>query len=375
MNWKKLIKEDPKNVVKVRKLLSLIEKDEKKIRLIVDQDVLPNLTQLSISEYAEIKFEAIWCLINLTGIDCVNEKVCDYLMRHEINNTPYHAILTKMVEEETNSHVKSHALWIITNICSESVVYRNTFISNGICTIIKTLLENPKREIVLYAILCYSQMCRFGLHKEIQKLFPTIYLLTYTQDPAILKGFLWSIAFITKWKNFDQIVQTLIRKNVLKRVFECIDHRQEVIIEPALNIIGKLSCMDDLILNYMIQHNVLEKLKKLLEKDVMVHRVCWILSNFACGTEEQIDKLFKCGIVDKMLIHSRHKDLEIQEQCAWFFSNLIIKVFDIKLIDSYNFVAEFQKMKSNGNTEMVRICEEALKLIEARRNKFILVAK
>lgn len=148
-------------------------------------------------------------------------------------------------------------------------------------------------------------------------------LVASASDVMILRDALWALEGIS---GVPGGTATLVRQSVVPFVVRMLAHTEDTVCRPALRIVGQLAngTADDT--QDVLDHGALPCLVRLLlnsTRKTTRKDVCWILSNIAAGTPNQLESmLLEPGLVQLLvavLLHDPEPD--VRKEAAWALCN------------------------------------------------------
>ena len=117
---------------------------------------------------------------------------------------------------------------------------------------------------------------------------------------------------------------------------DCLGHTDAKVKHPAIRVLGNIvtGCDEqtDLVLNLGLLSRIIplvntdSAIRTLTRSREQVRReACWMLSNIAAGTDNQISKMVDCGVFTKLIELLKREDIsvpfETKKEIAWVFGN------------------------------------------------------
>ncbi|KRH94381.1 Karyopherin (importin) alpha [Pseudoloma neurophilia] len=306
-----LISKDPNEVLdgvtKFRKNLSVEQKPP--IQQIINAGLVPRFVELlskanilytnvDVNLVRKIRSESAWALTNIaSGSSEQTQAILNY------GAIPLFADMLK----ENDEDLVDQAAWAFGNISGDSEIMRDAAIN---CGVLKTALEiskslyetNSSLRVLKNLAWLISNLNR-GLnpppkYENMLNSLEVLKLLVDHFDEDIKNDSLWAISYICD--NNEEIIKKVIEygliNKVLMNIFDHQNYTSTKIILPSLRAIGNIiTNMDDNV-DLVLKQNVVPvfcDMFKNFEGDVAIKKlrkeICWIISNIACGTENQIN--------------------------------------------------------------------------------------
>lgn len=258
------------------------------IQEVIDAGLVFDFTKYLDHSLPEFQFEALWCLTNIAS------GTSDHTMS-VVNKGGIEKIITLM---DSNIHeIQEQAVWAIGNIASDSVKTRDKVIQKrGLEKIIKIFTTAERVNLIKHCVWSISNFCRskpapdFELMKSaIELVIKAIYKLD--KDFEFLVDACWILSYMTE--HHKKTVKKILGTNVLPKLLSFLDYPMVYIQLPCLRIIGNIVSGNANQTQIVLDAGVLQYLKKTIfnEKRSIRKESCWIISNIAAGTQQQIEAL------------------------------------------------------------------------------------
>ena len=313
-------------IIYLRKLLSNLQ--NLPIQETIDLNGVPLLMKLANNtSELHLRMEATWCLANLVSGNTQQTKT---LISKNIIK------LFDSILEDPYPQIVEQAIWGLGNIIGDSVELREKVVEEGILKKFLVLLNTSQNKNVQKQLVwCISNalrirpkrescikrqhsvvalICAFNTFNEISIKIDCLNGFSGYCKPVLLFNFTNS-AFLTNLRNFYEFLYTQKKDfSEIKGEISCI-HK----------IIGNITNGDDFDTEKILEHGFLKNLCHMLTvQNMTVQReVCWILSNIAAGTSDQIKALlFEPNLFQNLVSMLLNSPKEIQREALWCICNM-----------------------------------------------------
>ena len=354
-------------IIYLRKMLS--DKNKLPIQQTIDLNGVPLLIELAKdTSELHLRMEATWCLANLVS---GNSQQTLTLINKNIIQL-FHSIL-----DDHYPQIVEQAIWGLGNIIGDSVHMRQMVVkSNVINKLILILNENRGTNIQKHIIWCLSNALRIKPKKE-QYIFMknSVYSLivafkTYN-DVEIKTDCLFGISEYCK----PQLLSNFTEDDFLMSLRQFYQHiysqdKEYAIIKPEISaihkIVGNITNGDDFDTAKIINQGFLRDLCLMLkiDDDMCKREICWILSNIAAGTSNQIGSLLnEPNLFDNLVNLLYNSKKEIQREALWAICNMTKNCSQEQLsfLIQHNIFGVFKEFISmDKDTKMIILILEAI---------------
>ena len=277
---------------------------------------------VSLEGYPEYQYEACWILTNLISGDSSIAK--DILDETNLIN-----IMVGLMSNR-NDKVRNQAVWCIGNAAGEGINYRDSILKmnglNMVANCIKYNMNNSGKDDLETSVWVLTNLfrgkptptrfyCDLGLD-----ICEVIYKNIKVRS-NVLNEFLWVMAYITNDMSDD----------LYMKAFQIVDHQfldylfmNEKMSLPALRTCGNLATGSAEVAQKILDLGFVDRLNVIKGRPSgrLQKEICWILSNIAAGTIEQIHSVisFVPYIAEKI----NRSTQPIKIECFWFFANFIM---------------------------------------------------
>lgn len=365
------IMEQHKGIIGIRRILC--EHKEIPIQVIIDQNAVPRIIEFTQQENQKhLQLEATWALANLAS--GTSEQTRCLIQKNVIN-------VFTTIAQSPYSQIVEQAVWGLGNISGDCIEFRNLILKSNtpkiLMNVYNKFLNNPT--IIGHITWVFSNLCRIRNEREhfmsilrdiVGNLISTF---TFANDMSILDDCLMGFCkyvkgnyvplfvddnFIFKLRQFYSTLLNDFQANIMK-------------ISAVNTIVGGITSSEDSYTDKIIKVNFLEDMTKLLAtNNEQLHReICWITSNIAIGTEEQIRALLsEQGLLDKIFQFAFSDNEELSKEAVWSICNLtktklegnIAVLFEKGILDLFkHFLCEDTEVK-----RIILIMEGLIQLID-----------
>jgi len=268
--------------------------------------------------------EALWILINLASKE-------DMYVNYIVGNDVIPKCI-KLIEHPSFS-VQENALWILSNISGESIVYRNDMLKLGIVDVLDKLLikfEGPEDTIVCVSWLI-SNLCRgepYPRFNEISTLLPYIEHIIKNHDNIDSLGHcMWTILYITNNEdNNIKIIEEVIGMKILNQIIALLSCSTPKVIPPIIRTLGNIINGTDLHAQAVIDAGAIQALYPLLNHPIKLIRkeACWAYSNLLAGVPSQVKDVFDYDggkVIDALFDRLMNDEIEVQDEVIYALTN------------------------------------------------------
>lgn len=289
-------------LVGLRKLLC----HEKYINEIVSNyNLLSRIITLLDDNYpVEFKYEALWCLINISYVgEKESEKIKNKGGVNKVINLLKHNL----------DEIKIMSLWCLNNMVTDSLVIKKFLAKNKLInSLIVILTTNNNQKIIYYCVSIIKELIKLNL-KEVKKTLDVNNLINiiskiimeneFIPENNIIKYIYHDCLCILSYISevFKKYRDTLLENGIISYLIELV--KKPIFVEDQhlflifLKIIGNLFCGNSNQAKQTLNYDILSILKKYITSNNLSiqKEVCWIISNISADTEESIIKLIDNG--------------------------------------------------------------------------------
>ena len=247
--------------------------------VVVESGAVPSLIQLVSSHFdPEVREQAAWCLGNIAGDD--NKEFRDYLLR--LGALP--AMLLN-IRQPAHMSLLSNVTWAVSNLCR----------------------GKPAPDIALVgpAVEALADL----LDKEIS---------TVVRVDAV-----WALSYLSDGPN-DKI-ERVMSTGVAKTLVKYLDDKSSKILTPTIRCLGNFVTGSDVQTQAVLDAGLLNHISELFDnpKKSIRKETCWLASNIAAGTHDQITSLLRQpGVLRQLIKLALEASWEVRKEALWAISNI-----------------------------------------------------
>lgn len=263
--------------------------------------------------------------------------------------------------------------WCLGNVAGDGPRLRDIVLGfNAIAPLIQNL-ENPA-SISLFRNCTWtlSNMCRGKPQPPLSLLASALPILTsilfQNRDVETMVDATWALSYISDGENTR--IQAVVDTGVVPYLTNILssDHIQAVV--PSLRTLGNIVSGDDKQTQCVIDANVLTALVPLLShaKKNIRKETCWLLSNIAAGTFDQLNQLVNTPqLLPRVLEQlSSSSEWDVRKEACWVVSNLASvgqsSHIHEKLVE-YGVISPLCELLSTADVKVLLVAMEALEAI------------
>ena len=237
-----------------------------------------------------------------------------------------------------SEEVYAQALWGLGNIAGESAYNRDKMLEMGILHLtLKIYYSEQTKKLATKKTIAWviNNLCR---HKptvkfsEVKDAMPYLYnSLENQKDEDPITDNLWTCNYMTKGF-IDEDMLSFAKSGILEKIAHWIKiaskSNQISILIPGLMTLSNIATGNaeatDYILDLDITTTIVDLLSHISNK--IRKEVCFLLSNIAAGTTNQVNQLFSIPeLLPKLKYVIMFDDIKIKIEAFWIFSNLILQ--------------------------------------------------
>lgn len=236
----------------------------------------------------EFQFEAVWCLTNIaSGTSEHTQSIVNKGALPKLIN-----LIDSNIQE-----IQEQSIWAIGNIVGDPVKIREKVIQlGGFKKIVQHLSTAERPTLIKHCVWAISNFTRSKPAADYEVLKPAINLIVRAiykldKDHEFLVDACWILSYLTE--NHKKSITKILETNVLPKLLTFLDINYVYIQLTCLRIIGNIVAGSAKQTQMAIEAGVLMYLQKTLfhEKKSIRKETCWIISNIAAGTQQQIQAL------------------------------------------------------------------------------------
>jgi len=243
----------------------------------------------------------------------------------------------------TNETANLQAAWVLNNIASESVVYRDrVVVEQGLSALLSSMQDIPFPEAgqlalktQLSALLSFcgdrlgdrSKLPADVISPALKVLRTILECFDPKADDEVLCMVCSVISCISKDGEDDSIGQ-IVEAELCPLLVELLRHRNPRVQAASVRALGNLVSGDDeRHTQAVLDCAVLPQLLLVLENQNHMWEtrsdICWMLSNIAVGSLEQIEQLIESELIPTLvaLLEEQNDHIDVRTEAAWVVSN------------------------------------------------------
>ncbi len=236
----------------------------------------------------EFQFEALWCLTNIASGTSDNTQ--SIVVKGGIEK------IISLIDSNFQE-IQEQAIWAIGNIAGDSVKIRDRVIQKkGLEKIIKHFATAERSTLIKHCVWALSNFCRSKPAPEFDLMKPAIDLVIRSvykldQDYEFLVDACWVLSYLTE--HHKKSIKKILETNFMPKMLSFLNYPVVYIQLPILRIIGNVVAGNASQTQMVVDSGCLQYLKKTIvhEKRSIRKETCWIISNIAAGTQQQIEAL------------------------------------------------------------------------------------
>lgn len=297
-----------------RKIMSV--ENNPPVNEVLDSGALPFLiNMLSLVDMPLVQFEAAWALTNIASTD----KTAVVVDAGAI--PPLVQLLSS-----ASPDVREQSAWCLGNIAGDSTALRDVVLtSNALQPLVLNITQPASKSLFSNCVWALSNFCRGKPQPAIGQVEPAIPALADVlrgEDEDARVDALWALSYISD--GGEEHIDAVLKSNVAPLLVELLGEDSKML-TPALRTVGNIVTGSDKQTQAMIDENVLHSMQFLLnhERRAIKKEACWVLSNIAAGTEQQIGNVLgKYGCMSRVAEMAEHATWEVRKEAIWVVSNV-----------------------------------------------------
>jgi len=193
--------------------------------------------------------------------------------------------------------IQEQAIWAIGNIAGDSLKIRDRVIQKkGLEKILQHFSTAERPTLIKHCVWAISNFCRSKPAPDYEIMKPTIDLVIRSiykldQDYEFLVDAFWILSYLTE--HHKRTIKKILDTSILPKMLTFLNYPVVHIQLPILRIIGNVVAGNAAQTQMVVDSGCLQYLKKTImhEKRSIRKETCWIISNIAAGTQQQIESL------------------------------------------------------------------------------------
>lgn len=298
-----------------RKMLSV--EVQPPVSQVLQCGALPMFVQmLNLFDKPKVQFEAAWALTNIASTDRTQSVV-------DAGALPLFVMLLNSPSPE----VREQSAWCLGNIAGDSTTLRDSVLAAGAMDpLLKNIAEPSSPSMYSNCVWSLSNLCRGKPQPELGSVMGAIPVLA-----SVLKGdnadakvdALWALSYLSDGD--DERITAIMSSGVTEFLVQLIATEGTNMMTPALRILGNFVSGNDMHTQAVIDAGFFTHADMLLNhpKKNVRKETCWVLSNIAAGTPDQISQLLKNREELNSLINlAEHSEWDVRKEAVWTISNI-----------------------------------------------------
>lgn len=346
----------------LRKILS-VEKNVP-VTEVIDSGALPILvTLLGAGIPDKIQFESAWALTNVASTDRTSSIVeCGAL-------PPLIELLLS-----SNADLREQSAWCLGNVAGDSAELRDLVLSHGAMEPLLQNIRNPASSSLLNnAVWTLSNFCRGKPHVDLNMVRPAISVLSTIVDKNNMRkdtimDACWALSYLSDGP--DVRIQAILDDgdNIAHNLVKLLGNENPNAITPILRTLGNIVTGNDVQTQTVLDAGVLSRIGSLLvdPKKNIRKEACWLLSNIAAGTQDQISYLMSCPQeLGSVIEIARNEQWDVRKEAIWVIANISTggRAEHIKAIVEFGAIEALCGVLTASDASVLIIVLEALEKI------------
>lgn len=289
------------------------------VETVLQAGVLPILVRnlVANAEASTLIFESAWALTNIAStsetravVDAGAAGPLIQLLRH------------------TNADVREQAVWCLGNIAGDNAEFRDTLLHHGIAEPLILNIQQPANMSLLNnATWTVSNLCRGKPASDINFVAPFIgplcHLLHTEVSLDVLVDAVWALSYLSDGPN--ERIELVMQTGVTQKLVSFLSDKSSTLLTPTIRCLGNFVTGSDIQTDAVIDAGILDHICELLEnpRKTIRKETCWLASNIAAGTHEQITSLMRRNDIMRKLIETgSNASWETKKEALWAVSNI-----------------------------------------------------
>lgn len=288
---------------------------------VIQCGLLEALVQALAVEDEKVRFEAAWALTNV--VSGTSEQTMKAV---EAGATQPLVALTM----HSSDAIAEQALWAVANIAGDTAQLRDYVIECGGVPALMTLVGRLGELSTSHArtlAWAFSNMCR---HKNPPPPLPVLSelskgltkLITH-EDRTVRQDTCWAISYMTDGP--DEQIALARNETILGAVVGMLEADTEMLIAPALRVLGNMATGNDEMTQAVIDVGTLKLIKPVINRsksNSIIKECCWLVSNVIAGTQAQIQAVIEASVLPTIVGVLEQGDFKCQFEAGWVLANL-----------------------------------------------------
>lgn len=280
--------------------------------------VLPAFVQmLQLHDKPKVQLEAAWALTNIASTSETKVVVDAGAVQ----------LLTQLLSSP-DAEVREQCAWCLGNIAGDCPTLRDVVLSSGAMQpLLQNIAQPANKSLFGNCVWAVSNFCRGKPQPRLNLVAPAVPVLAkvlqgINNDDAKADA-LWALSYISDGD--DERIQLVNgEEGILESLIDLLGKNSSVV-TPALRTIGNIVSGSNEQTEAVLDAGLMSQMKGLLNssKRMICKEACWVLSNIAAGTHQQIGIVLKTkGIMGRVVEMAQTSEWEVRKEAIWVVSNI-----------------------------------------------------
>lgn len=298
-----------------RKMLSV--ETNPPVNEVLASGALPAFVQmLQLNDKPKVQFEAAWALTNIASTSETKAIV-------DVGAVQY---LTQLLSSP-DAEVREQCAWCLGNIAGDSSTLRDAVLSAGAMQpLLQNIAKPANKSLFDNCVWALSNFCRGKPQPRLDLISPAVPILAQVlggNNAAAKTDALWALSYISDGAD-ERIQSVLDGEGILEALVDLLGENSGNV-TPALRTVGNIVSGSDEQTQAVIDAGLMPKINGLLNssKRLICKEACWVLSNIAAGTHQQISLVLKTkGCMGRVVEMAMSSEWEVRKEAIWVVSNV-----------------------------------------------------
>ena len=267
----------------------------------------------------------------------------------------------------------SQSAWCLGNVAGDGDRLRDIVLGfNPIAPLIQNIQNPATISLLRNCTWTLSNMCRGKPQPPLEILAPALPILAgilfQNKDIETMVDATWALSYISDGANAR--IQAVVDTGVVPYLTNILRSDNVQAVVPSLRTLGNIVSGDDQQTQCVLDANVLTALVPLLShtKKNIRKETCWLLSNIAAGTLDQLHQLVNTPrLLPRVLEQlSASSEWDVRKEACWVVSNLASvgqsDAIHQKLVE-YGVIAPLCELLETADVKILTVAMEALECI------------